>query len=412
MTSQGRASAIASLRRPAFARFWVSSLVSNLGTWMQNLSVPYAILQMTGSPAWVGVTAFAQLGPSVLAAPVGGALADRWDRRKLLLASLVVQAAMTVVLGAAWQWQWPPIAFVAVVAVSGSIFGATVPLWYSLIGDLVAPSELRGAITINAAQFNTARAVGPAVAGIVLAVFGPGAAFLLNGLSFVLAFVLFLGVRTAAHLRPDGADRNGFWSELLDGARYAWTHPEMGIALVLVLATALLPMPISQLLAVFARDVYEVGAGVFGLLAATYGAGALMGAVGLVFSERRWGLVQVVQGGLFVFGAATFGLALTSNAVAGGFLLVVCGMGLVSTTSSLNTLIQMGAPTRYRGRLLALYSASLTAGLATGALVQGALADRFGVRPVVAGAAIAYLGLALVVSFGGIGTRLERVQAR
>src|SRR3954470_2195264 len=170
-----------------FRLFWTGALISNIGTWMQNLTVPYVLLYvMHTSAVWVGIATVSQFLPGVVLGPVAGWMADRFNRRVLLLVSQVVQLLLALALWAAWMAGLrDPLGFVALVALNGVVFGITMASWESFVTELVPRADLLNAITLNSAQFNGARAFGPALAGLVLARWGPGAAFLVEPLSVI-----------------------------------------------------------------------------------------------------------------------------------------------------------------------------------------------------------------------------------
>jgi MFS family permease len=394
--SRGLRHALRAFRYRDYALFWAGAFISSVGTWMQNVTVPYVLHQATDSAAWVGLGAFAQFLPATLVGPIGGAFADRYSRRHLLVVSQSVSMVAAFALWASVRHgQVHPGLLVALVAVSGLSAGFSIPAWQAFIPDLVPREALLNAVALNSAQFNASRAVGFMIGGLVLSAFGPDVAFLLNGYSYLAVIGAVLAVR-AGRTRTTAVDRPS------DGLREALTYVRrragLRLAILTVGVVAFLGSPVIQLAPVFARDVFHVGARAYGLLASALGIGATVGAVvlGAYFEGvRRSRLVVVATG---VYGAAILGLALIPVYAGGVAAMFVIGMGYLVIVSVLNTSIQISVDDHFRGRVLAFYLMAFTGAYPVGSLVQGWLADLFGVRPVVACAGLGLLAYAGVLA--------------
>lgn len=393
---RGLRHAFRALRYRDFALFWSGALVSNVGNWMQQATVPFVLFQMTGSAAWIGLAAFLQFLPMMAMNAVGGVLADRFDRKRMLLATQMGLMALTFLLFVLWETdQARPGVLVAVVAVMGLVAGIQQPTWHSFVPLLVPRERLLNAVALNSAQFNGARAVGPAVAGVVLAAWGPGAAFLVNGLSFLFVIAALAGVR-ATQAAPEGRS-GGFRGDFGAAVRYVRGHAAISLAISLVALTSLIGAPIVQFTAVFARDVFRVGEVAYGILVAAFGAGAVAGAVVVgAYGEhvRRSrlavsGVLALGLGALGLGGAPGYGFGLAAVTVMGAASLVV--------VSALSTSIQLAVRDDMRGRVMAVFMMSFTGAFPLGALLQGRLADTFGVESTVAGAGVLLVGVAAVL---------------
>ena len=382
---RGLRQAVAALGHRNFALFWVGALVSNVGTWMQNVTVPIVLLELTDDATWVGLATFATLMPGVLVGPWAGALADRFQRRTVLLVANAVQAALAFALWAAWgAGVRSPAVVLALVGASGLSFGLTIASWQSFVSELVPREELLNAVTLNSAQFNGARAVGPAAAGVVLARFGPSWAFLLNAASFLAVLVALALVRVPRLPRARSGD--GALAQFAEGLGYVRRHRGIVLAIALVGFVGLVGSPVFSLAPVFARRVYEVGRGLTGLLSAAYGAGAVLGALALGAlggGQRRSRLVRLALAG---FAAALVGLGLAPAYWLGVGALALCGAGFVVAISTLNTTVQLQVDEEHRGRVMAVYFMAFTAGLPLGGLGQAWLAERVGAPATVVGA--------------------------
>ncbi|MGH2689157.1 MAG: MFS transporter [Actinomycetota bacterium] len=388
--------AFSALGHRDFRRFWTGAAVSNIGTWMQNVTVPYVILLITGSATWVGIAAFSQLFPTVLLGPVSGYLADRFDRRRLLILGQGAQAALSLLV---W-WAWvaglrDPRLLVGLLALNGAAFGVTMPSWQAFVTELVPRRDLLNAVTLNSAQFNGARAVGPAVGGLVLASFGPSWAFLANAMSYVTVIVALLLVHPPPRLRAVSERR--ILGQFADGLSYVRRHPGLVVAVVTVGIVFLLGSPIFQLVPVFAERVYRVGPSRYGLLGAAYGIGAVAGAVVLGFVGDRVRRSRVVVAALVLYGSALVGMGLVRSYGAGFVLLTVSGLAFLAIIAVLNTSMQLLVAEHVRGRVIAIYMMTLTGSYPIGALLQGWLTDRIGAPATVliSGSLLVLVGLVM-----------------
>jgi MFS family permease len=395
----GLSRALASFRHRDFLWFWLGALVSNIGTWMQNITVPFVIYQLTKSGAWVGLAAFAGLFPAVVVGPLAGALADRVERRLLLLWSQVIQAVLALGLWGVWEaGVRRPGILILLVAANGAVFGGSIPAWQAFVSTLVPRGELLNAITLNSAQFNGARAIGPAVGGITLAAFGPSWAFLLNGLSYLAVIVALLAIRTRQPaVAPRGEGDRGLLSAFGEGVRYTRRHSGILLAMVLVGIVSFFATPIFQLLPVVARKVFGVGAGLYGVLAGAFGVGAVLGAAVLGVFGDRFDRSRLVVWSVMIYGGALLALGAAPAFALGVAAVLAMGVGFVGVLAVLNTTVQVLVAEQLRGRVLAVWSTLLTALLPLGALTEGALSDVVGMRAISIGAGVVLIGTAVVL---------------
>jgi predicted MFS family arabinose efflux permease len=381
------------LRRPPrvfrnrnFAWFMAGCSVSNIGSWMQNITVPFVIYRMTGSAAWVGVVAAMMFLPAVPLAPIAGALADRCDRRHVLMVSQVAQATCALGLWLTWLFvgsPWPILLFVSIGGTSLVVSSAS---QQAFVSDLVPQSDLLSALTMNSAQANLARAVGPALGGIVIAVAGPSWAFLLNALSFV-AVLVALG-QISVPKQTQRVPHEGVLREFLGAVRFSRRTPGIAVAMLLTATVGATAYPIYQLSAVLARRVYEVGPGAFGLLAAAFGVGALVGAAFLSSIGSGWSREHLAVISLAVLAIALVGYGLTPSFWSAlAFAAIVGGSALV-IIAVLNTAVQTKSDPSHKGKVIAVWIVAYNIAFAIGALIMGVMADRFGPRPVLVGAGV------------------------
>lgn len=399
--ARGLRHAFGALEHRDLARFVVGAFLSNVGTWMQNVTVPYVLFQLTGSATWVGFGAFMQFIPSLFVGPLAGVIADRLPRRRTVLLTQTLGLAAASTLFLTWvTGHRSPWLIVVIVGVNGLTMGLVGPSWQSFLAELVPPAVLPRAVALNGMQFNAARAIGPAVAGIALNAFGPGGAFFVNALSYLAVIVPVLGI--APRPAPANPSGEGPWASLRAGLTYIRRHRPIAVAIVLVVIMVFLGNPTVQLVAVLATDEYGVGRFAYSMLIAVFGAGAVLGslfvgAYGEVFPRSRTTVV-----GLLVYGLAIVGLAASPSYPAGLVALGLIGFIYVVALFSVQTSVHLIVDDAFRGRVFAVYFMAFTGGFPIGALLQGRLADVIGVRQTlaIAGGLLVVTGLVLVARPG------------
>lgn len=374
--------ALRAFRHRDFTVFWCGALTSNIGTWIQNLAVPYALYQITRSALWVGLATFAQFIPAMGLGPLAGSIADRHDRRRVLLLTQGAQCLAAVALWVAWLGGVrSPTAILLLVAVSGTFQGLNVPSWQSFVNDLVPRGDLLSAITLNSLQFNAARAIGPGIGGLVLATLGPTWAFFLNAISFASVLAALALVRTRV---PAMGVPGSVMQQFRAAVRYVRDQPGIQVAILVAVLAGMLGNPIVQFTVVFAADVFEVGPIALSALNVALGVGAVVVAPVVsgwdsVLSRAdvtRWSMLGYGLAVVAFATAPTYPVALVAMTLVGGAFLAV-----ISTT---NTAVQVIVADHVRGRVLGLRTVVFTGAYPLGALVQGAAADVFGPRVTVA----------------------------
>lgn len=380
-----------------FRIFWIGALVSNTGTWVLNLTLPFVLFELTGSALWVGAAVAAQFLPMFMFSPLGGSVADQYPRRSVLL---VMQLAMGV--GAALIWlAWVsdlrnPWVLLLLVAVVGALNGVSMPSWQGFVHDLVPREDLLSAVTLNSLQFNAARAIGPAIGGVMLATLGPAWAFGLNAVSYAFIIAALLLVRAGRGLRV-ARSTLPFTRQIRSAVGYIKGQPGIVMALIIAFTVGFFGNPVFSFTVVFAGAVFAVGPVQLGIMNAALGVGAFAAAP-LVGGSRFAPRLSVVAGsGLVAYGAMLILFALAPSYGISILALVVIGACFLSVVASINTAGQMIVADSYRGRVLALRMMVFTVAAPTGGLAQGWLADQVGPRVTVATAGVAMLVIALVV---------------
>lgn len=400
MPKPGLRDAAAAFRYRNFTLFWTGALLSNSGTWVQNVTIPFVVYQLTGSALWLGFTGFMQFIPIVVMGPLGGSLADRFDRRSVLLATQSAQAVVALALWGCWITDHQSAAvIIPLVTVSGLITGINIPSWQAFVSELVPRDVLLNAVTLNSTQFNAARAFGPALGGLVLATLGVASAFLINAISFLAVIGALLLIHVPRVPKRTGP-RPTVLGELSDAFRYSRARHGILACFVVVVAVGGLGSPMVQLFVVFAHEVFGVGDLAYGFLGAALGIGSILAApliAGRGSSVPRSRLVDI---SMLVYGLSVVAFGLAPVYVVGFIALLFAGAGYLAMASTLNTTIQMQVHEVMRGKVLAVYIMFLTASLPIGIFVQGAVAHWIGPRAAVAGAGVLLLAVIAWLRFG------------
>jgi MFS family permease len=370
-TATGFRRIAAALTYRDFRVLWFGAFTSTIGTWMQKVAQNWLVLTITGTSSafFLGLDAFLGELPILLLTLVGGVVADRYDRRQLLLTSQYIQMGAAFTLAALVYWDvvhiWHVLALSVLTGLAQAFGG---PAYQSLLPSLVSKDHVPNAIAFNSIQFNLARVIGPLLAGAALAAFGMVACFGLNGLSFlaVIAAILSLHVR---HTPP--AARTRMHHELKSGFQYALAHPVLLSLAVLGFSATFLGGPLLTFLPLFAQNVFRGGVTQYTHLMSFAGAGAVTGALVVAWlgkfphMGRTLLILQVVFGGLIALFAVT--RLFWINAI----LLFGSAACMVMVFAMLSSLVQLNAPNEMRGRVMSIYMVAFRGGMPLGSLAGG-----------------------------------------
>ncbi len=380
------------LAEPLFRSLWVAAVISYTGSWMQNIATGWLMTSLTRSPMWVSLVQVALSLPVLLIALPAGALADMVDRRKFLLftqRSMVAAALILGILTITSTCTPALLLFFTFLLGAGAFMNE--PAWQALTPDLVPVSKLGSAVALNSAGFNIARAVGPALGGLVIATAGSGTAFLLNAVSF-FGVILFL-YRWKPAERPAGQVTTTFSGALIVGLRYI--RQEKRITAVLV-RTALFSLFASAFWALLPLIASRFGASGYGAMLAFFGLGALIGAGLLARARQKFSFDTVAVIATIIFALALFGLVRTSSLASSSVFAAAAGLAWISILATLNTVAQIVCPSWIRARVISMYVLVLQGGLAIGSFVWGVMASRSSIHIALTSAAAALIcGLAV-----------------
>ncbi|HVC41331.1 MAG TPA: MFS transporter [Candidatus Saccharimonadales bacterium] len=370
-----------SLRRHYNYRlYFFGQVVSISGTWMQSVAQAWFVVQNTHSPLAVGILAVCQFGPYGLFGLFGGAVADRLDQRKVLLgtqAAFMVTAALLAGLtltGHATVWEVYVIA-----GVTGMITVLDTPVRQAFTIQMVGRDELPNAVALNSSLFNASRIVGPAIAGGLIAVAGVGICFLINALSY-LAVLAALWLMRVHDLFPVSRDQRheNLLRGSLEGLKFAWRKPVIRSVLVMMLVIATVSINFNVLLPVLASRTLNSGPGIFGILSALFGFGALVGALFSASLGRASRRTMII--GAAMFSVSEIALAPLSVAWAAGLALVVTGIAFTLYSSQANATLQLAVTDQMRGRVLGIYGYVFFGTAPLGGLLAGWLAEVGGTK--------------------------------
>ncbi|MGE5358568.1 MAG: MFS transporter [Bacteroidales bacterium] len=386
-----------------FRVLWIGACTSSIGTWMQSVAENWLVLNLTGSAFFLGLDAFLQQLPIMLFTLIGGVVADRRDRRRMLLASQYVQMttafalALLVFTGVVQIWHILTLSFITGLA---QAFGG--PAYQSLIPSLVEKKDLPNAIALNSIQFNLARVIGPLLAGASLAAFGMVSCFTLNGLSFLAVIVSLLSLRVR-HIPVVTTER--VVTQLRGGLSYVWHERALFSLTVLAFATTFLGTPLLTLLPVVVQKVFHQDVGAYSRMMAFSGAGAVCGALVVAWLGRfrRMGTIALLV--QILFGLLIAAFALSRTLWLSDLLLFVSGACLMVVFSTITSLVQLTAPNEMRGRVMSIFMLAFRGGMPLGALVAGYLAGAWSAPTtlVIEGALLAIVAVYFLARYRTVG---------
>lgn len=393
----GKPSPFAPLRHREFGLFFWAATLSNVGSWMQTVAVPYAVFQMTNRNGWLGIAALVGQLPALVANALGGTLADRLDRRRILFTTQTLQMLLAFTLWGLWVSGHARITNMLVVLfLAGTAGGLNTPAWQSFIPQLVPKALMQSALRLNSMQFAVARMLGPVIAGLVLQSGGASVCFFVNAVTYLFVLAALLSVRSRPQLQTRSASA---LQQLREGWAYMLRHTALLIGPLSVFVIAFFGFSLTQLGPAIVAQQFDVGKDSVGWLLGAYGLGGLaMTATLLVLGDslRRGALVRY-SFALMVIGLAVLGATRLFPVGLVGFGIV--GASHVGGAMGLNQSLQLQVAEEFRGRAVAIYLQGLFLGAPLGAAVLSRLSEDIGVRPIglICSVGVAlYLGAALL----------------
>jgi len=360
-------------RTSRYILFWISSLFSNIGTWMQQVAQPWVVLSLTNSPFWVGLDSFALNAPGWLFTLWGGVLADRYDRKKIVSFFQSIQFLCVLVMvvllveGGLKVWMLVLISFLV-----GLTDSLSMPAFQSIIPSLVEEKDIHKAISLNSTQFNLSRILGPAIAGVVIVRFGAIVCFSANAASYIPFFLslYFIYPRGGLKLKRKQIEERPI--QQVKEFRDLLLNPEVRLPLLITLVNGLFCAPIIAFSAVLIKNVFHAEVGTYGGAMTAFGIGGLLGAatsfISLPPSFKGNKLASVIA---VVLGFVMLSVGLTHSFLFLIILLVISGAALTASNIAVNIFLQENILNTIRGRVVSLYQLALSGGISIGALLTG-----------------------------------------
>ncbi len=383
------------LRHRDFRLFWVGNLLSNIGTWMQNVAQGWLVLELTNSAFWLGVVGFAASIPILFFALIGGVIADHVNKRKLLMATQSAMMVFAFIMAALKYSNKINVYEIVCLALgTGIAMSLNTPTYQALMPQLVPKEDLTNAIGLNSAQFNMSRVLGPTLGGFAMSLVGAAGNFFLNGLSFLAVIIALSQIRSE---RRNPAGEGHLWDKLKQGFTYVFNRGEM-LSLIMVIAIcSFLAIPFITFVPYFARDVLHADERGLGILMACSGAGAFLGAATIAHRGRmpRPGVFLFCMGLVSFMAIIVF--TFSRSFYFSGALLVLIGYCMISMIATINSMLQHLAEDYMRGRVMSIYSTAFLGLPPIGCLIAGSLARVIHAPHAIAGmATLAGVGSSIV----------------
>jgi MFS family permease len=384
--------AFRALRYYNFRLFFAGQLISLVGTWMQTVAQSWLVYRLTGSSALLGLVGFSSQIPVFLFAPLGGVAADRYNRHRMIVATQSASMLLALILAALTLTGEVRIWHLFVLsAMLGVVNAFDIPARQAFFQEMVGRADLINAIALNSSMFNSARIVGPAIAGLLVAWIGEGWCFFLNGVSYiaVIAGLLMMHVTPrVVHNSQDSA-----WQHVLEGARFVISARPIRALLLLVALISFSGLQYSVLMPIFADRIFHSGAHGLGVLLGINGAGALCGALVMAAKRGLGGLSRWIAVAASIFSVAIVAFGFAPTFWIAGAVLYVVGFSTMIQFGSTNTLIQMMSPDRLRGRAISAYSMMYMGMTPIGSMMAGVIAEHIGARVTIsAGGVVCLIG--------------------
>jgi len=391
------------LRHKNFRLFFAGQLISLVGTWMQQVAQSWLIYRLTHSALLLGAIGFASQIPTFFLGPIGGHVADRYDRRRVLLITQSASMLLAFILAGLTltdlvrEWH-----LFVLASILGLVSAFDIPARQAWLVQLVEREDLINAIALNSSMFNGARIVGPAIAGILVATIGEGWCFFANAVSYIAVIIGLLMITTPRFSAQTG---RSVWANIAQGFRFVGTTAPIRALLLLIGAVSFFALPYTVLMPLFADTILHAGARGLGILMGAAGVGALIGSLTLASRSTVIGLGRWVAIACATFGISLSAFALSKSFVLSAALLVIAGGATMVQMAASNTLIQSMVPDELRGRVMAVYTMMFVGMGPFGALLAGTIAEHVGAPLTVAGG-----GAITVLAAIGFGLRLPSLR--
>lgn len=380
------------MRHRNYLLYAIGDGVSLIGSWTQRVAIAWLTWELTHSGLWLGVIAFADLFPAVILSPIGGVIADRTDPKRMTMITQTCAMLQSVALFAlTWLGFIDMILLVALAAIRGMLSAINQPARMSLVPSLIPREDLTGALAINSIQFNTARFIGPAIAGAVIVAGGIEAAFAINAATYLMLLWALWMIDVKPQKRQPGG-RRGFVSQIGDGYSYVSHHPGIGPLLLIFASVTVLARPVVELLPGFADGIFGQGPQGLAWMTSVVGLGAMIGGASMVKRTDTAKLIMSAVGSIVLLSISTLAFAIVPSFWVALVILFIFGFTNSTSGIGTQTLVQSAVDDAMRGRVMSLYGVIFRGGPAIGALLIGIASEHWGLAlPVAIGGAICIL---------------------
>ena len=371
-----------SFRHRNYRILFPANALSNIGSWAQRIAQDWLVLELTdNNGTYLGLVTAVQFAPVLLFSLHGGKLADRFNKRKVLVLTNILGGSASLGLGALVITEhiqlWHVFALAAVLGISTAI---DAPVRQSFTTEVVGQTDLPNAVSLNSANFNAGRLVGPAVSGALIAAFGTGPSFIVNGLSYFFVIAALLNLNEKAFFHQDRAKSDG---NIREGLAYARARPDIYVVMLMVFFLATFGLNFQIFNALMATQEFKLGPASFGLMGTFIAIGSLTGAIGSARLERFRNTKFVIRGGI-AFSTTIIVLSVLPNYISYVIWLPFCGLTALTTLVSANSIVQTSTDPAIRGRVMGLYLLIFMGGTPFGSPLIGATTDLIGIRPTIA----------------------------
>lgn len=379
LPQRGRVSrTFSALRYRDFRLLWIGAFLSTTGTWMQTIAQGWLVLEMTNSPFLLGVDGFLATGPMIVFSLFGGVIADRIERRKIMLYSQYLQMSFALILAALiWGGNVQVWHIFLLSFLTGSAQSFSGPAYISLLPLLVKREDVPNAIAMNSMQFNLARVIGPIFAGAALLAWGPAICFTVNGLSFFAVIVALLLIRSPAMKPSDG--KAGWFEDMREGFRFVTSRPKLLKLTFLAFAGTFLGMPIITFLPVVAKSIFGLKANGYAWMMTTYGVGSVTGALVIAATAHAAKKGKMALELQLAFACLLIGFAFSRSLPLSLVIAFFAGICIVGVIALYSSLVQLTASDDMRGRVMSIFMLAFRGGMPLGNLLAGYVAQRWSI---------------------------------
>jgi len=379
-----------SLKIRDFRLFWFSMFLSLIGTWVQSMAQSWLVFKLTNSAFLLGVVGFLSYLPVSLFSLAAGALVDRTAKRNLILATQIIFMVLAFILAFLVQYNIVRVWHIIIIAfLNGLVFSFDAPARQAMVVELVGKNHLLNAIALNSAAFNSARTLGPALAGVLIAIVGMAGCFYVNAFSFLPVIAALIFIKQGSFVSNE--KKNTFLQDITEGLNFIRGNRFLLFLLSLVGMVSIFGVSYVILMPIFAQEILRSGSVGLAILMSANGLGALAGALNLARLKQVESHLRILKGSVIIFFVSVMLFSLSRYLWLSALLLVMAGYGGASSMSMANTLLQISTPDEFRGRLMGVFMMMFSGLMPFGNLVSGSLAHFFG---------------ASIVTFGGAGLTL------